>query len=283
MASTLKSVPSYFRYRNDMSHVVPSIPLYDEATNTLMFEEDHGISYPSVDQNGLELNFLLPETLSASTTISSSFTEPFQMDAMEQQPTVPDYHDLYICSQAQSFDASYRQEGGSGGGTMTSFAPIYPANSEDYNWIILSGFAKCAILAQNFELGTQSDSATPTTVESIKVGRYSAEERRDRILRYLKKRNQRNFNKTIKYACRKTLADRRTRVRGRFAKNHEELDMKKVNDSTSHDHKDKLPCPFDFTDQMKPDGDDWLQEAIASLLYMPHIPAAGWHGEGFLK
>lgn len=32
----------------------------------------------------------------------------------------------------------------------------------------------------------------------IKVGRYSVEERKDRILRYLKKKNQRNFNKTIK-------------------------------------------------------------------------------------
>lgn len=30
------------------------------------------------------------------------------------------------------------------------------------------------------------------------VGRYTVEERKDRILRYLKKRNQRNFNKTIK-------------------------------------------------------------------------------------
>lgn len=33
---------------------------------------------------------------------------------------------------------------------------------------------------------------------NIKVGRYSEEERKERILRYLKKRNQRNFNKTIK-------------------------------------------------------------------------------------
>lgn len=33
---------------------------------------------------------------------------------------------------------------------------------------------------------------------NIKVGRYSVEERKDRIMRYLKKKNQRNFNKTIK-------------------------------------------------------------------------------------
>ncbi|KAK8623824.1 hypothetical protein V6N13_065187 [Hibiscus sabdariffa] len=52
-----------------------------------------------------------------------------------------------------------------------------------------------------------------------KVGKLSVEQRREKIHRYLKKRNERNFTKKIKYACRKTLADSRPRVRGRFAKN----------------------------------------------------------------
>ncbi|XP_012572137.1 uncharacterized protein [Cicer arietinum] len=56
---------------------------------------------------------------------------------------------------------------------------------------------------------------------NLKVGRYSAEERKERISKYKAKRTQRNFNKTIKYACRKTLADNRPRVRGRFARNDE--------------------------------------------------------------
>ncbi|KZV15358.1 zinc finger protein CONSTANS-like [Dorcoceras hygrometricum] len=56
---------------------------------------------------------------------------------------------------------------------------------------------------------------------NFKVGRYSAEERKERIDRYKAKRTQRNFNKTIKYACRKTLADNRLRIRGRFARNDE--------------------------------------------------------------
>ncbi|OVA09966.1 CCT domain [Macleaya cordata] len=54
-----------------------------------------------------------------------------------------------------------------------------------------------------------------------KVGRYSAEERKERIERYRSKRNQRNFTKKIKYACRKTLADSRPRIRGRFMRNEE--------------------------------------------------------------
>nr|KYP58598.1 Zinc finger protein CONSTANS-LIKE 3 [Cajanus cajan] len=51
--------------------------------------------------------------------------------------------------------------------------------------------------------------------------RYSPEEKKVRIERYRSKRNQRNFNKKIKYACRKTLADSRPRIRGRFARNDE--------------------------------------------------------------
>ncbi|KAL5210239.1 hypothetical protein ABZP36_005862 [Zizania latifolia] len=51
--------------------------------------------------------------------------------------------------------------------------------------------------------------------------RLTAEQRKEKIHRYIKKRNERNFSKKIKYACRKTLADSRPRVRGRFAKNEE--------------------------------------------------------------
>jgi ribonuclease P/MRP protein subunit RPP1 len=85
------------------------------------------------------------------------------------------------------------------------------------------------------------------------AARYSAEERRERIEKYRTKRNQRNFQKKItvrsslasypvlyrciartcvlyilwtdhhascvQYACRKTLADSRPRVKGRFARN----------------------------------------------------------------
>ncbi|EES15491.2 uncharacterized protein LOC8055390 [Sorghum bicolor] len=51
------------------------------------------------------------------------------------------------------------------------------------------------------------------------VTRYTAEERRERIDKYRSKRNQRNFQKKITYACRKTLADSRPRVKGRFARN----------------------------------------------------------------
>ncbi|KAL3631943.1 hypothetical protein CASFOL_024927 [Castilleja foliolosa] len=47
-----------------------------------------------------------------------------------------------------------------------------------------------------------------------------------------------NFNKTIKYACRKTLADSRPRVRDRFARNDEACEVPKA--SMFHRYKDDL-------------------------------------------
>ncbi|XP_075639981.1 zinc finger protein CONSTANS-LIKE 1 [Castanea sativa] len=75
---------------------------------------------------------------------------------------------------------------------------------------------------------------------NFKVGRYSAEERKERISKYRAKRTQRNFNKTIKYACRKTLADNRPRIRGRFARNDETGEIPKAACSTSIEDEEYL-------------------------------------------
>ncbi|WVZ23204.1 hypothetical protein V8G54_001748 [Vigna mungo] len=86
---------------------------------------------------------------------------------------------------------------------------------------------------QNMKENRMSPTEAPLLEESnFKVGRYSAEERKERISKYRAKRTQRNFNKTIKYACRKTLADNRPRIRGRFARNDEAIDNPKASCST---------------------------------------------------
>ncbi|KAK7401646.1 hypothetical protein VNO78_13284 [Psophocarpus tetragonolobus] len=119
--------------------------------------------------------------------------------------------------------------------------------------------------------GIQGNQMQAVEEPNIKVGRYSEEERKERILRYLKKRNQRNFNKTIKYACRKTLADRRVRVRGRFARNNElcEEDMA-TKKHENHHHKEDFYGGDSIQFQLKNDEEDWLQEAMASLVYLSH-------------
>lgn len=51
------------------------------------------------------------------------------------------------------------------------------------------------------------------------IGKISKEERDQKILKYKQKRMGRRFDRRVTYPCRKTLADTRPRVRGRFAKN----------------------------------------------------------------
>ncbi|XP_044485181.1 zinc finger protein HD1-like isoform X2 [Mangifera indica] len=83
-----------------------------------------------------------------------------------------------------------------------------------------------ALSGDSQQLVGRASSSTPMASEissledsTFKVGKLSVEQRKEKIHRYMKKRNERNFTKKIKYACRKTLADSRPRVRGRFAKN----------------------------------------------------------------
>ncbi|XP_018438019.1 two-component response regulator-like APRR1 isoform X2 [Raphanus sativus] len=118
----------------------------------------------------------------------------------------------------------------------------------------------------NSEGGMQAE---PNT----KVGRYSVEERKDRIMRYLKKKNQRNFNKTIKYVCRKTLADRRVRVRGRFARNNDTCEqpshMSKNHNNHSEKDEDMFSGSDDYLIQQVENDDVWLQEAMSNLISFP--------------
>ncbi|XP_042027485.1 zinc finger protein CONSTANS-LIKE 4-like [Salvia splendens] len=85
---------------------------------------------------------------------------------------------------------------------------------------------------------------------TYKVGKISVEERKRKIHRYLKKRNERNFSKKIKYACRKTLADSRPRVRGRFAKNDE---LGEVGRHMGNNHEDDVDEDFGLYSTSIPD------------------------------
>jgi hypothetical protein len=127
----------------------------------------------------------------------------------------------------------------------------------------------------NQHLANGSNESPPTSPQAelsgledstFKVTRLSPEERKEKIHRYIKKRNERNFSKKIKvlssisvvlflhgnltgsavltynhiqYACRKTLADSRPRVRGRFAKN-DELCEATISSSQHHGHYEQM-------------------------------------------
>ena len=60
------------------------------------------------------------------------------------------------------------------------------------------------------------------------LGYYSPQERRDRIARFLAKRDRRVWTKKVKYDVRKNFADSRVRVKGRFVKKEDEEAMREL-------------------------------------------------------
>ncbi|XP_061989590.1 cell wall protein DAN4-like isoform X2 [Rosa rugosa] len=97
--------------------------------------------------------------------------------------------------------------------------------------------------SQQLVSGAGNSTSLPTEIPmaedpNFKVGKLSVEERKEKIHRYMKKRNERNFTKKIKYACRKTLADSRPRVRGRFAKNDDFGENHRPSGSNHEDDED---------------------------------------------
>jgi CCT motif len=83
-----------------------------------------------------------------------------------------------------------------------------------------------------------------------RIGIYTPQERAAIIARFNEKRSHRNWNKKIRYNCRKSLADRRLRVKGRFVKRSEQELLKKV---LAEAEEEEYPVP---EDQGMPDVND---------------------------
>ncbi|CAI9756646.1 unnamed protein product [Fraxinus pennsylvanica] len=76
-------------------------------------------------------------------------------------------------------------------------------------------------------LGSGNISLLPSPMgQSQIIGSCTSEGRKEKLSRYWSKKSKRNFDRKIKYACRKALADSQPRIWGRFAKT-EEIDTPK--------------------------------------------------------
>jgi hypothetical protein len=83
-----------------------------------------------------------------------------------------------------------------------------------------------------------------------RIGIYTPAERAAIIARFHRKRSRRVWNKKIRYGCRKNLADRRMRVKGRFVKRStESLSEITMNDSASS------PAPPESVEEKIPEVD----------------------------
>ncbi|XP_075096962.1 uncharacterized protein LOC107814818 isoform X3 [Nicotiana tabacum] len=106
---------------------------------------------------------------------------------------------------------------------MEGFCPLVssPPNFLDSEGSSIRKVFSTGDLQSESPLSNESNSI----IEGMTKGcKYSPEEKKERIERYKNKRNQRNFSKKIMYECRKTLADSRPRIRGRFVRNDEILE-----------------------------------------------------------
>ncbi|KAK1395363.1 CCT domain-containing protein [Heracleum sosnowskyi] len=138
---------------------------------------------------------------------------------------------LYLGTDLQPQELDYQ---GDNGGIFSTepLSRVYNSNLQalsNESQHLVNGGANSTPLAS--EITSLEDS-------TFKVGKLSVEERKEKIHRYMKKRNERNFSKKIKYACRKTLADSRPRVRGRFAKNDDFGDLIRTTCSTHEEDTD---------------------------------------------
>ncbi|KAJ4827968.1 hypothetical protein Tsubulata_009498 [Turnera subulata] len=224
-SSPTLSVPHYITTQQDQfdfSSVQPQLTLTDVVSSdglsqysadpvpqlmvpplSSVFEEDCMSSVPSY----VPLNNSSPSCSFLSSAINS------MTSALSAETSGTFAGGILMGSQWQTLDLDY--QGDNGG--------IYCPDSvqRGFNPGDLQVFCN-----ETQQLGAGAVTSTPLTSEissledsAFKVGKLSVEQRKEKIHRYMKKRNERNFSKKIKYACRKTLADSRPRVRGRFAKN----------------------------------------------------------------
>ncbi|KAK4420595.1 hypothetical protein Salat_2010000 [Sesamum alatum] len=250
-------------------------------------------SHPTTDQETLNMfNNMNTTTISSCTTTApfmiSSDTNSVASSSFPDQFAVPD-HCLAALSSMQGFYDF------AGSGCNYRSDQVFDEAGEDCRGLMAAAESWPTyydMVAHNIWVEVQGAQGGKQVrkvedPEMNKVGRYSVEERKDRILRYLKKRNNRNFNKTIKYACRKTLADKRVRIRGRFAKNNNERcedimhqNYSVMTNTSDHSYQQNNSSSFYVDDDesssqmmmtmMMYGDEDWVQAAaMGGLVYLP--------------
>lgn len=69
-----------------------------------------------------------------------------------------------------------------------------------------------------------------TATQTKKIGNMTVEERRKKVDKYRAKKQRRVWNRRVSYCCRKEVADKRLRIKGRFVSKAELQNLNKTED-----------------------------------------------------
>ena len=179
-------------------------------------------------------------TASNSTTTTTAKKGPKAAptpQAPKKKATVPATPTLTPTSSASSSSAASTPGTSLSTPSPVSAASLLPRPSTPHKTAIAAAHAAAAATAA---AAAAANNATPGGTNGSpgvlvlpvipndgvkRIGIYTLEERKVRVARFQAKRSRRVWRKKIKYDCRKKLADNRPRVKGRFVRRDEEIDI----------------------------------------------------------
>lgn len=240
-------------YANDFGFGASSLlsPLrcevaFGDAADMAPFVEPVGTNGPSDPKDA--------EKLLMSFDTMQSFTIPSPTSASSRKKRAS----LFGCRDNAGVSSPLSTPSSSVGGSLSPSLKIkVPAGSTASEELRkeharINGGHSLSITAPDAFLGVLGSSAGASQTGALaerKIGSYSPEARKLRIQKFHEKRKNRTWKKSIKYDCRKKLADDRPRIKGRFVRvlenggdGKDEVPMTPT-DSSSSKALDSFPSP----------------------------------------
>ncbi|XP_027088127.1 uncharacterized protein [Coffea arabica] len=211
------STPEFFGHFSASSLPAPlAIPVNEYESSCALKSE---FSYTSTSSGCSSYSSPTSLTSYATTNYNSSYySSPTSLTSYESN-----YNANLMQRSISSHSLLHRNNVEGFSALVSSPTACYDSETSPFRKVFSAGDLEQGMTPkQHSRLADSSLANEYSIIESMsKACRYSPEEKKERIERYRSKRNLRNFNKKIKYECRKTLADSRPRIRGRFARNDE--------------------------------------------------------------
>ncbi|KAJ6946735.1 hypothetical protein NC651_001441 [Populus alba x Populus x berolinensis] len=175
----MASIPDFFSdYQFSPDDFSEITSIMAEEDQSYVRTDSFSSTYMSRNDDALDI-FLGESEIMSPIPVTNSLPQPSGILDMDVLPKLMDYkmggHRADI-AKIQDFDAGYREYFGE---VIPNFTPVCPLSGE--KWEV-----------------EYDQTASTKNSETKSVVRYTAEERKERILRYLKKKNRRTYSNNVK-------------------------------------------------------------------------------------